>query len=160
MLPKEVNEMAQRQITYREAIIEAMREEMRRDERVFLIGEDVGTLGGVYGTSLGLLQEFGAERVLDTPLSEAAIAGFAVGAAMVGMRPVAEIMRVDWITLCMDEIVNQAAKMRYMSAGRVGVPMTIRTNTGAGISLGPQHSGSFESLFAHVPGLQAALSGA
>lgn len=157
MLSKEVNEMAQRQILYREAIIEAMREEMRRDERVFLIGEDVGVLGGAYRTSIGLLKEFGGERVLDTPLSEAAIAGFAVGAAMVGMRPIAEIMRIDWITLCMDEIVNQAAKIRFMSAGRVGVPMTLRVNTGGGISLGPQHSSSFESWLAHVPGLKVVM---
>jgi pyruvate/2-oxoglutarate/acetoin dehydrogenase E1 component len=153
----EVSKMVERQINFREAIIEATREEMRRDERVFLMGEDVGALGGVYRTSIGLLKEFGEERVLDTPLSEAAIAGFTVGAAMVGMRPIVEIMRIDWITLCMDEIVNQAAKIRFMSGGQVGVPMTLRVNTGAGIGLGPQHSSSFESWFVHVPGLKVVM---
>ena len=150
--------MAQRQITYREAIIEAIREEMARDERVFLIGEDVGRIGGIFGTSRGLLEEFGEERIQETPISEAAIAGYAVGAALAGMRPIAEIMRIDWMTICMDEIVNQAAKMRYLSNGRPEVSMVIRTNAGGGIGLGAQHSQSFESWFVHVPGLKVIMA--
>jgi pyruvate/2-oxoglutarate/acetoin dehydrogenase E1 component len=149
--------MAQRTITFREAIREALQEEMRRNDRVFLIGEDIGRIGGIFQVTVGLLQEFGEERVIETPISEAAIAGFAVGAAMVGMRPVAEIMRIDWMTICMDEIVNQAAKMRYLSGGRPEVSMVIRTSGGGGIGLGGQHSQSFEAWFAHVPGLKVVM---
>lgn len=149
--------MAQRQISYREAVIEAIREEMIRDETVFLMGEDLGALGGIFGTTRGLLQEFGEERVQDTPISEAAIAGFGLGAAVAGMRPIVEIMRIDFITICMDEIVNQAAKMRYLSAGRPEVPMVIKTNAGGGMGLGAQHSQSFESWFVHVPGLKVVM---
>jgi len=142
------------QINYRNAITEAIREEMRRDDSVFLMGEDVGAIGGTFGTTKGLLQEFGEERVMDTPISEAAIVGFGVGAAMVGMQPIVEIMRIDFITTCMDEIVNQAAKMRYLSAGRLEVPIVIKTSSGGGLGLGAQHSQSFESWFASVPGLK------
>ncbi|MFC1931649.1 alpha-ketoacid dehydrogenase subunit beta [Chloroflexota bacterium] len=150
--------MTQRQITYREAVIEAIREEMTRDESVFYIGEDVGKMGGIFGTSIGLLEEFGEERVIETPISEAAIVGYAVGGAMTGMRPVAEITRIDWMTTCMDEIVNQAAKMRYLSGGRPEIPMVIRTSAGAGIGLGAQHTQSFESWFVHVPGLKVVMT--
>ena len=149
--------MAERQITYREAIIEAIREEMIRDNRVFLMGEDVGALGGIFGTTKGLLQEFGEERVQDTPISEAAIVGFGVGAAMAGMRPIVEIMRIDFMTICMDEIVNQAAKMRFLSGGRFEVPLVIKTNSGGGIGLGAQHSQSLEAWFTHVPGLKVIM---
>jgi len=150
--------MSQRQITYREAIIEAMREELARDESVFLIGEDVGRIGGIFATSRGLLEEFGEERVQETPISEAAIAGYAVGAAMAGMRPIAEIMRIDWMTLCMDEIVNQAAKMRYLSDGKPEISMVVRTNAGGGIGLGAQHSQSLEAWFVHIPGLKVIMT--
>jgi pyruvate dehydrogenase E1 component beta subunit len=149
--------MAERQITYREAIIEAIREEMIRDNRVFLMGEDVGALGGIFGTTKGLLQEFGEERVQDTPISEAAIVGFGVGAAMAGMRPIVEIMRIDFMTICMDEIVNQAAKMRFLSGGRFEVPLVIKTNSGGGMGLGAQHSQSLEAWFTHVPGLKVVM---
>ncbi len=149
--------MAQRQISYREAIAEAIREEMARDEKVFLMGEDVGVLGGAFGATKGLFQEFGEDRVRETPISETAIIGFALGAAMAGMRPIAEIMRVDWMTICMDEIVNQVAKMHYLSGGRPRVAMVIRAATEGGIGLGAQHSQSFESWFVHVPGLKVVM---
>lgn len=149
--------MAQRQITYRIAISEAIREEMARDERVFVMGEEIGVLGGAMNTTQGLLQEFGEERIRDTPISETAIIGFALGAAMSGMRPIAEIMRIDWITICMDEIVNQAAKMRYLSGDRPEVAMVIKTNAEGGLGLGAQHSQSFESWFVHVPGLKVVM---
>lgn len=149
--------MAQHQITYREAVSEAIREEMARDKRVFLMGEDIGVLGGALGTTRGLLQEFGEDRVRDTPISETAIIGYALGAAMAGMRPIAEIMRIDWITICMDEIVNQTAKMRYLSGGRPEVAMVIKTNAEGGLGLGAQHSQSFESWFVHVPGLKVVM---
>lgn len=149
--------MAERQISFREAIIEALREELARDERVFIMGEDIGAVGGAFGATKGLLKEFGEERVRQTPISETAIVGFGVGAAMAGMRPVVEIMRCDWMTICMDEIVNQAAKMRYFSAGRPEVALVIRTATEGGIGLGAQHSQSFEAWFAHVPGLKVVM---
>ena len=149
--------MAQRQISYREAIAEAIREEMARDEKVFLMGEDVGVLGGAFGSTKGLFQQFGEDRVRDTPISETAIIGFALGAAMAGMRPIAEIMRNDWMTICMDEIVNQVAKMHYLSGGRPRVAMVIRAATEGGIGLGAQHSQSFEAWFVHVPGLKVVM---
>lgn len=149
--------MVERKITFRDSITEAIREELRRDERVFLIGEDVGRMGGIFGTSIGLMPEFGEDRIIETPISETAIVGFAVGAAMLGMKPIAEIMRIDWMTICMDEIVNQAAKMRYLSGGHPQVSMVIRTSGGAGIGLGGQHSQSFESWFVHVPGLKVIM---
>jgi pyruvate dehydrogenase E1 component beta subunit len=149
--------MPQRQITYREALAEAIIEEMARDDRVFLMGEDVGVLGGAFGATPGIYAKFGGERVLDTPISETAIVGYALGAAMAGMRPIAEIMRVDWMTICMDEIVNQTAKMRYLSGGHPEVSMVIRATAEGGIGLGGQHSQSFEAWFTHVPGLKVVM---
>jgi len=149
--------VAERKITYREAIAEAIKEEMARDERVFLMGEDLGKFGGAFGTTRGLYQEFGEERVKDTPISETAIVGFGVGAALVGMRPIVEIMRIDWSTIAMDEIVNHAAKMRYLSGGKPELAMVIKTNAEGGLGLGAQHSQSFEAWFVHVPGLKVVM---
>ncbi|HEY82967.1 MAG TPA: alpha-ketoacid dehydrogenase subunit beta [Dehalococcoidia bacterium] len=157
MLRKEATEVAERKITYREAIAEAIKEEMARDERVFLMGEDLGKFGGAFGTTRGLYQEFGEERVKDTPISETAIVGFGVGAALVGMRPIVEIMRIDWSTIAMDEIVNHAAKMRYLSGGKPELAMVIKTNAEGGLGLGAQHSQSFEAWFVHVPGLKVVM---
>lgn len=146
-----------REITYREALREALLEEMRRDERVFLMGEDLGLFGGCFGVTRGLLEEFGEERVRDTPISEAGFTGIGVGAAVTGMRPVVEIMFCDFITLAMDQIVNQAAKMRYMYGGKVKVPMVVRTAIGAGRSSAAHHSHSLHAWFAHIPGLRIVL---
>jgi pyruvate dehydrogenase E1 component beta subunit len=146
-----------RQITYSEAIREAMVEEMRRDPSVFLFGEDVGTFGGVWGVSAGMLEEFGEERVRDTPISEVAIVGAGLGAAMMGMRPIAEIMFGDFLMCAGDQIVNQVAKARFMSGGKANVPLTIRVTTGAPGSAGAQHSQSPESWFMNVPGLKIAV---
>lgn len=146
-----------REITYREALREAMQEEMRRDPSVFLIGENIGQYGGVYSITKGLFDEFGEQRVKDTPISEAVIVGAAAGAAAVGTRPVAEIMYVNFMTFCMDQIVNQAAKMRYMFGGKIKVPMVIRTQGGAGTFCAAQHSESLESWFIHVPGLKVVM---
>ena len=149
--------MTQRQITFREAITEAIREEMIRDDRVFLMGEDLGAAGGTFGTTRGLLREFGEERIKDTPISETALIGFGLGAALVGMRPIVEIMRIDWMAICMDEIANHVAKMRYLSGGKVDVAMVIKTNAEGGLGLGAQHSQSFESWFIHIPGLKVVM---
>lgn len=146
-----------RQVLYKDAIGEALYEEMSRDERVILLGEDIGRFGGAFKATRALWEKFGDERVRDTPLSEAAIAGAAVGAAMTGMRPVAEIQYMDFTTLAMDQLVNQAAKMRYMSGGQARIPMVLRTQTGAGRSSAAQHSQSLEVWFAHVPGLKLAM---
>jgi pyruvate/2-oxoglutarate/acetoin dehydrogenase E1 component len=143
-----------RTITYAEAIREALAEELERDEQVFLIGEDVGESGGVFGVTKGLAARFGAERVLDTPISEEAIVGAAVGASLLGGRPVVEIMFSDFATLAMDMIVNQAAKTHYMTGGRLTAPVTIRLVTGTAGATAAQHSQSLESWFAHVPGLK------
>jgi pyruvate/2-oxoglutarate/acetoin dehydrogenase E1 component len=145
------------QILYREAVRDALREEMRRDERVFLIGLDIGRFGGTYKATQGLWEEFGEARVRDAPLSEAAIAGAAVGSAISGMRPVAEIMYIDFSTIAMDQIVNQAAKLRYMSGGQARIPVVFRTQEGAGRSSAAQHAQSLEAWFAHIPGLKVAL---
>jgi len=147
-----------RELTYRVAVREALQEEMRRDPTVFLFGEDVGKYGGCFGVSTGLIDEFGEKRVHDTPISEAAIAGAAVGAAMVGTRPVGEIMYMDFCTIAMDQLVNQAAKMHYMSGGKLKVPMVLRTPHGMGRRAAAQHSQSFEAWFAHVPGLKVVMS--
>jgi pyruvate/2-oxoglutarate/acetoin dehydrogenase E1 component len=136
-----------------EAIRDALKEEMIRDPDVFLMGEDIGIYGGAYGATRGLYDEFGEERVRDTAISEAVIAGAATGAAMVGMRPVAEIMYADFLTLSMDQLVNTAAKNRYMFGGRTKVPMVLRTEGGAGRGIAAQHSQSTEAWFNHVPGL-------
>jgi len=147
-----------KKLTMAEAIREALREEMLRDERVFLIGEDIGIekgFGGPFGVTKGLSEEFGHERVRDTPISESAIIGVAIGAAMMGMRPVAEVQYGDFIFCAMDQVVNQAAKMRYMSGGQVKIPMVIRIPTGAS-GRGAQHAQSPEAFFTHVPGLKVA----
>jgi pyruvate/2-oxoglutarate/acetoin dehydrogenase E1 component len=146
-----------RVLTYAAALNEALAEEMRRDPSVFCIGEDIaqwGTGGGVYGVTRGLVEEFGPERIRDTPVSEEAIVGLSVGAALMGMRPVAEIMYSDFLTLAMDPIVNQAAKLRYMFGGQASVPLVIRTNSGAPGNKAAQHSQSLEAWFMHVPGLR------
>ncbi len=145
------------ELTYRDALKEALQEEMRRDPTVFVMGEDVGRFGGTFGVTAGLADEFGEERVRDTPISEAAIAGAAVGSAMVGTRPVAEIMFIDFMTIAMDQVVNQAAKMHYMSGGKLKVPMVIRTVHGTGRRTAAQHSQCFEAWFAHVPGLKVVM---
>jgi len=141
------------EITYREAICDALAEEMRRDPNVFVMGEDVAIYGGAYSATKGLWEEFGDERVRDTAISEAAIAGAATGAAMCGMRPVAEIMYVDFMTLAMDQFVNQAGKNRYMFGGKTTVPMVLRTEGGAGRSIAAHHSQSLEAWFCHAPGV-------
>ena len=146
-----------REITYREAIQEALREEMERDPNVFVMGEDVGLYGGAYGATRGLFDTFGPERVRDTPISEAAIGGAAVGAAMSGTRPVAEIMYVDFTPLAMDQIANQGAKNRYMFGGKTTVPMVIRTEGGAGRSIAAHHSQSLEALWTHFPGIYVVM---
>jgi pyruvate/2-oxoglutarate/acetoin dehydrogenase E1 component/TPP-dependent pyruvate/acetoin dehydrogenase alpha subunit len=146
-----------RQISYAEAIQEALREEMQRDERVFIMGEDVGLYGGAYGATRNLFNEFGEWRVIDTPISEATIGGAAVGAAMAGMRPVAEIMYVDFTPLTMDQIANQGAKNRYMFGGKTSVPMVVRTEGGAGRAIAAHHSQSLESLWTHFPGIYVVM---
>ncbi len=146
-----------REITYAEAIQEALREEMIKDKCVFLMGEDVGLYGGAYGASRGLFDEFGEWRVIDTPISEATIGGAAVGAAMAGMRPVAEIMYVDFTPLVIDQVANQGAKNRYMFGGKTSVPMVIRTEGGAGRAIAAHHSQSLESLWTHFPGIYVVM---
>jgi acetoin:2,6-dichlorophenolindophenol oxidoreductase subunit beta len=157
--------MANREITYREAINEALRQEMRRDPEVVVIGEDVAggagqpvemqdAFGGVFGVTKGLLGEFGPTRVWDTPISEAGFMGAAIGAAATGLRPVAELMFVSFLGVCMDQVVNQGAKMRYMFGGRANVPLTIRTVIGAGVRAAGQHSTIDYSLLTHIPGLK------
>lgn len=145
-----------REITYCDALNEALRECMTEDERVVVLGEDIGPYGGVFQVTKGLMDEFGSDRVLDTPISEAGFVGACVGAAMTGMRPVAEIMFIDFTTVCMDMIINQMAKMHYMLGGRGRVPMVLRVNIGAGRGTAAQHSQSFHSLFMHTPGLYVA----
>jgi pyruvate dehydrogenase E1 component beta subunit len=141
-------------ITYREALNQAMREEMRRDDSVFLMGEEVGYYNGAYKISKGLLDEFGPQRVLDTPITELGFTGLGVGAAMAGLRPIVEMMTFNFALLAIDQIVNSAAKMLYMSGGQLKVPIVIRGPGGAGHQLGAQHSQAFESWFCHVPGLK------
>ncbi|MGQ9500808.1 MAG: alpha-ketoacid dehydrogenase subunit alpha/beta [Anaerolineae bacterium] len=151
------NDPNMRQISYAQALQEAMREEMLRDERVFIMGEDVGLYGGAYGATRDLYKEFGEWRVIDTPISEATIGGAAVGAAMAGMRPVAEIMYVDFTPLAMDQIANQGAKNRYMFGGKTIVPMVIRTEGGAGRAIAAHHSQSLEALWTHFPGIYVVM---
>lgn len=147
-----------RKIAYREALREALREEMLRDKRVFLLGEDIGRYwGGAFKVTKGLAEEFGDERVRDTPISESAIIGVAIGAAITGMRPVAEIMFGDLTTLAMDQIANQAAKLRYMFGGQTSVPLVIRTPFGGGVNIAAHHSQCLEAWFMHVPGLYVAV---
>jgi len=142
------------EITYRQAIHDAMVEEMRRDGRVFLIGEDIGTYGGAFGVSAGMLEEFGPGRIVETPISEEAIIGAAAGAAMVGMRPIAEMMFMDFILLTMEPLVNQAAKARYMFGGKATVPMVVRMPGGSGTGAAAQHSQSLETILMHIPGIK------
>jgi pyruvate dehydrogenase E1 component beta subunit len=141
-------------MTYREAMRAALREALAKDPRVFLMGEDVGRYGGCFAVSLGLLEEFGEERIRDTPLSEGGFVGAGIGAALAGMRPIVEIMTVNFSLLALDQIVNNAATLRHMSGGQFGVPIVIRMTTGAGRQLAAQHSHSFEAWYAHVPGLR------
>jgi pyruvate dehydrogenase E1 component beta subunit len=146
-----------RVITVKQALNEAMHEEMRRDETVIVMGCDVGIRGNPFGVTKGLYSEFGPARVRDTPISEAAIVGVSLGAAATGLRPIAEILYSDWITIAMDQLVNQVAKIRYMFGGAIEVPLVIRAPVGAGGGQAAQHSQSFESWFSHVPGLQVVM---
>jgi pyruvate dehydrogenase E1 component beta subunit len=141
-------------MTYREAMRAAMREAMTNDDRVFLMGEDVGDYGGCFAVSLGLLEEFGHERIRDTPLSESAFVGAGIGAAMAGMRPIVEIMTVNFSLLALDQIMNNAATLQHMSGGQIQVPLVIRMTTGAGRQLAAQHSHSLEGWYAHIPGIK------
>lgn len=141
-------------LTFAEAIREALSEEMARDEKVYLIGEDIGTYGGVFKVTQGLLEKFGSQRVIDAPISESAIVGSSVGAALMGLRPVAEIEFSDFLTIAMDHIANSAAKMEFLYDGQVNLPLVVRTACGAGVGAGPHHSQSLESWFVHVPGLK------
>ncbi|NMA64538.1 MAG: alpha-ketoacid dehydrogenase subunit beta [Syntrophomonadaceae bacterium] len=146
-----------KQMTYAEAIRDGMRVEMKKDPNVILYGEDVGMFGGCFGVTAGLFEEFGPKRVLDTPISETAIVGSAVGAAAAGLRPIAEIMFVDFLGVCLDELMNQAAKMRYMFGGKATLPMVVRTPCGAGMGAAAQHSQSLEALLTHIPGLKVVM---
>ena len=142
------------EITYRDAVREAIRDALRRDERVFLMGEDVGRYGGCYAVSKGLLAEFGTDRIRDTPLSESGFTGAGIGAAMAGMRPIVELMTVNFSLLALDQILNTAATVRHMSGNQFGVPLVIRMATGAGRQLAAQHSHSLEGWYAHIPGIK------
>lgn len=144
-------------IRYNRAINEALKEEMMRDSSVFIAGEDVGKAGGSFGITRGLLDQFGPDRVIDTPISESAIVGLAVGASATGLKPIIEIMFMDFIAVCFDPIINQAAKMRYMSGGQMSLPFVLRTQSGAGQNAGPQHSQSLEALLMHIPGLKVVM---
>lgn len=145
------------ELTYRDALRKALADAMTEDPSVILIGEEVGRYGGAYGVTKDLIREFGPERVIDTPISEPSIVGAAVGAAMTGLRPVAELMYVDFIGMTMDQLGNQAAKIRYMFGGQIGVPMVLRTQGGTGRSAGAQHSQSLEAYVMHTPGLRLAM---
>lgn len=149
--------MAETDITYREALRQALYDAMRADDSIVVLGEEVGRYGGAYGVTKDLIATFGAERLIDTPISEPAIIGAAVGAAMTGLRPVAELMYVDFLGLAMDQLANQAAKIRYMFGGQIGVPMVLRTQGGTGRSAGAQHSQSLEGWVMHIPGLRLAM---
>lgn len=141
-------------MSYREALREAMREALAADDRVFLMGEDVGRYGGAFGVSLGLVEEFGPARVRDTPLSESGFVGAGIGAAIAGLRPIVEIMTVNFSLLALDQILNNAATLLHMSGGQVAVPLVIRMTTGAGRQLAAQHSHSLEAFYAHIPGIR------
>ena len=149
--------MAMKELTYAQAIKEAISEEMRRDDKVFMMGEDIGLYCGAFGVSKGMVQEFGEDRIMDTPISERAYVGAAVGAAMAGMRPICELMFSDFMAVCYDQIINQAAKMHFMFAGKVNVPMVIRTPSGGGTGAAAQHSQSLEQMYLHVPGLKVVV---
>jgi pyruvate dehydrogenase E1 component beta subunit len=149
-----MNAADQVKTTYREALRTAIREALQRDDRVFLMGEDVGRYGGCFGVSLGLLEEFGPERIRDTPLSESAFVGAGIGAAIAGMRPIVEIMTVNFSLLALDQIMNNAATLLHMSGGQCGVPLVIRMTTGAGRQVAAQHSHSLEGWYTHIPGIK------
>ena len=146
-----------KEITYAQAINEAMSEEMRRDETVFMMGEDIAEYCGAFGVSRGMLQEFGKERIMNTPISEQAYVGAGIGAAMAGMRPIVELMFSDFMCVCFDELVNEAPKMRFMFGGKVKVPLVMRTASGAGTGAAAQHSQSLEAVLAHFPGLKVVI---
>lgn len=146
-----------REITYKEAVREAMCEEMRRDENVYFMGEDIGAYCGAFGVSKGMLEEFGPNRVIETPISETAFVGAGVGSAITGMRPIVELMFSDFMSVCYDQIINQAAKMHFMFAGKVSVPMVIRTPAGGGTGAAAQHSQSLEQMYLHIPGLKVVV---
>jgi len=146
-----------RELTYREALNEALRENLEMDERVFVMGEDVGCFGGLFQVTAGLMKDFGEERVMDTPISESAIVGGGIGAAINGMRPVVEIMNQDFLFVCMDQVANQAAKMRYMFGGQVTIPLGIRSAGGGGRGAAAHHSQILHALFMHIPGLKIAI---
>jgi pyruvate dehydrogenase E1 component beta subunit len=148
---------AKRELAYVQAINEALTQLMRSDSTVFLAGEDVALYGGVFGTSRGLLKEFGPERVVDTPIAESGLMGLGLGAAATGLRPIIEIMFMDFMGVCMDEVVNQVAKMKYMFGGKATLPLTIQTMAGGGASMAAQHSQSLEAWFCHVPGLKVVM---
>lgn len=145
------------EITYLEAIRQTLWEEMKRDERVFIIGEDIGRYGGAFGVTYGMLDEFGPERIRETPISEPTIIAAAIGASLLGMRPVAEIMFMDFAMLSLDQLGNQAAKIRYMFGGKASVPMVVRMPGGSGTGAAAQHSQSLETLLMHIPGLKVAM---
>ena len=148
---------SEKEMTFGEAVKEAIAEELRRDPNVFLMGEDVGPAGTVFKVLTGLYDEFGPDRIIDTPIAEAGLVGLGVGAALTGMRPIVDVMFGDFITLAMDQIVNQAAKLCYMSGGQASVPLTIRTTLGAGRSSAAQHSQSLHAWLAHIPGLKVVI---
>jgi len=153
-MPRGKGEIKMREISYSEAIKEAMTQVMREDNDVFIMGEDIGVYGGAFGVTSGMIDEFGPERVRITPISEAAISGCAVGSAMTGMRPILEIQFSDFVVIAMDNIVNQAAKMRYMFGGKAKVPMVVRLPAGSGAGFAAQHSQSLEAWMTHIPGLK------
>lgn len=149
--------MGKIEITYANAIKEAISEEMRKDDRVYMMGEDIGIYRGAFGVSGGMLEEFGSERIIDTPISETGFVGCAIGSAISGLRPIVEIMFSDFMGVCWDMIINQAPKMRYMFGGKVSVPMVLRTASGGGTGAAAQHSQSLEAMLCHVPGLKVVV---
>ena len=146
-----------RELTYKDALHEALDQIMQKDDRVFLLGEDIGVYGGAFGVTGDLQEKYGKERVIDTPISESAITGACVGAALTGMRPVGEIMFSDFVTLSMEQLVLQASRIRFMFGGKATVPMVLRLPGGSGTGASGQHSGSYESWFVHVPGLKVVM---
>lgn len=151
------NSTPERELTYVEALREGLTQAMEKDDRIFLIGEDIGTYGGAFGVTAGLIDKFGEDRVMDSPISEAGIAGACVGSAITGMRPVGEIQFMDFVTISMEQLVLQAAKIRYMFGGKVTVPMVLRMPAGSGTGAAAQHSESLENWFVHVPGIKTVM---